>query len=499
MSTSYLNAQRRERELEEAAQETADLIVIGGGITGVGIALDAVTRGLSVTLVEKKDLAWGTSRFSSKLAHGGLRYLTKLEFGIAHNSARERGIIMERTAPHLVRALPQVTALGKDTNIIQKAAMRIGFLAGDFLRITAGTSSKTLPLSHYANPEKTLELCPAAAKDGLKGSWVNYDGKMVDDARLVIAIARTAAREGAKILTYAEATDATANSVTVDGKVLKARAVINATGVWAGSFDDGIRVRPARGTHLVLDAETVGNPTGALTVPLPGSISRYLFILPAPHGRVYLGLTDEDNGPEIPDVPETPEEDIDFLLDNINRALEKKLTRDDVLGAFTGLRPLIDTGGSGSTADISRRHAIREASNGVVTVVGGKYTEYRLMAEETVDEALKLRGINAGPCVTKNFPLVGAPGHRDFAHVSKKDLHGLPEGLVERFGYEAPEVLRNATVDNPLGLVGDVTRAEIEFAVKAEGALNIDDVLNRRTRLGFIENEQIRTEIEEII
>lgn len=505
---SALNGNRRQQDLQELHDADLDLIVIGGGITGVGIALDAVTRGLRVALLEKHDLGFGTSRWSSKLAHGGLRYLTKLEFGIARDSATERGILMERTAPHLVKALPQVTALGPDTNLFQKAAMRVGFLAGDGLRIMAGTRATTLPRSHYASTAKTAELCPQVRREGLRGGWVNYDGQMVDDARLTCAIARTAASEGARILTRMNVTEASGGRVhavdtlTGTGHDLSARAVVNATGVWAGGLDEGLSVRPSRGTHLVVDAERVGNPSGALTVPLPGSISRYLFILPAPLGRCYIGLTDEAAPGPIPDVPDTPEDDITFLLDGVNRVLETPLTRDDVRGAFTGLRPLIDSTGSDRTADLSRRHALLIAEDGLVSIVGGKFTEYRLMAQETVDLVVRERGLAAGPCVTERTPIVGSPLHRDYARVSQRELGALPEGLVRRFGNEAPHVLASATVeraDEPLAAI-DILRAEIEFAVTHEGALSVDDVLDRRTRIGLVasDREAARAEVSEI-
>lgn len=499
-TSSALNATRRQKEISGLAsgEKDVDLIVIGGGITGTGIALDAATRGLRTVLLEKTDLGFGTSRFSSKLAHGGLRYLTKLEFGIARDSARERGILMEQTAPHLVKALPQVTALGPDTNLIQKVAMRIGFLAGDALRMMAGTKASTLPRSHFASREKTIELCPMARREGLKGGWVNYDGQMIDDARLTCAIARTAASEGAQILTRMQVTEASGDQVQVVDKlsgveyVWNARAVVNATGVWAGGLDDSLKVRPSRGTHLVVDAARVGNPTGALTVPLPGSISRYLFILPAPLQRCYIGLTDEDAPGPIPDVASTPEEDITFLLEGINRILEVPLEREDILGAYTGLRPLIDAGGEGSTAALSRRHAIMSAEDGLISVVGGKFTEYRLMAEETVDYVLKERSLQAAPCVTDRTPVVGSPQHRDYARVSASQLAELPEGLVRRFGNEAPDVLALASVERPTDLLEgtDILRAEIEFAFTHEGALDIDDVLDRRTRIGLVASDR---------
>lgn len=277
---------------------------------------------------------------------------------------------------------------------------------------------------------------------------------------------------------------------------------MSAAGVWAGGLDRDIRVRPARGTHLVFRAETLGNPTGALTVPLPGSVSRYLFILPAPHGRCYLGLTDEDAPGEIPDVPPTPEEDVEFLLSNINRALDCRLTRADVVGAFTGLRPLLDSGEEGSTADLSRRHAVVASRDGMFSVVGGKFTEYRLMAEETLDRVIEDCGLRAGECVTRNFPLVGAPGHRDYSHVAARDLHGLPEQMIRRFGNEAPRVVEAATVERPLDTMGalDVTRAEVEYAFTHEGAVTVDDVLERRTRAAMVpeDAQEMRPEVSEI-
>lgn len=511
-SSAALSPERRAKELKELAAMSADeldMIVIGAGITGVGVALDAVTRGLKVALIDKYDIAFGTSRWSSKLAHGGLRYLAKLELGIAHTSAVERGILLEENAPHLAHKLAQVMPLGKDTNIIQKIAARIGFIGGDLLRITAGTSSKTLPRSSYANKEKTIKLCPTVAKDGLKGSWVNWDGQMVDDARIVTAIARTAAENGAYVINHADVSEVTGNSVKVTDEftgesfTLGAKSVVSATGVWAGHIDKDIKLRPARGTHLVFKSEALGNPTGSLTVALPGSISRYLFVMPEQLGRCYLGLTDEETKGGIVDVPPTPEEDIDWLLENFNRALDRKLTRDDVIGAFTGYRPLIDSGEGGSTADLSRRHAIIESDTGLFSIVGGKFTEYRLMAEETVDKVVKDRGLTAGPCVTKHTPFIGAPKHAKSKDVSDAELAKLPESLVDRFGYEAPNVVAACTIERPLEQVAgmDITRAEIAYAVTHEGAMTVSDVLDRRTRIGLVESDREKALpiVEEIV
>ena len=227
-------------------------------------------------------------------------------------------------------------------------------------------------------------------------------------------------------------------------------------------------------------------------MPLPGTISRYLFAIPEQLGRIYLGLTDEETKGEIVDVPPTPEEDIDFLLKNFNTALEVKLTRDDVIGAFTGYRPLIDSGEGGSTADLSRRHAIIEADNGLISVTGGKFTEYRLMAEETVDEVVKRRNLDAGPCVTRTTPFIGAPKHPESVGVTKDDLDKLPASLVSRFGYEAPKVVSTCPVDRPLEKVAglDITRAEFAYAVTHEGAMTVDDILDRRTRVGLVKKDR---------
>ncbi|MBS6275702.1 glycerol-3-phosphate dehydrogenase/oxidase [Arcanobacterium urinimassiliense] len=504
-----LNAARREQEWEALKKNPqVDLLVIGGGITGAGIALDAATRGLNTVLVEKHDLGFGTSRWSSKLAHGGLRYLAKMQVNIAYHSACERRIIMENSAPHLVHPLAQVTPLNSYISLLQALAVRVGYLAGDLLSMAAFTKRSTLPRSRFLGKKQALELVPAAKRDGLKGAWVNYDGQMIDDARMVLAVARSAAGAGAKIFTYCSASAATGNGALLHNELtgeefqLEAKAVINAAGVWAPELDKTIKIRPARGTHLVFDAETLGNPKGALTIPLRDSISRYLFILPADKGRCYLGLTDEDQPGPIPDVPDTPEADIDFLLENINPALERKLSRADIRGAFTGLRPLLTSDTEAATADLSRRHAIIKSANGLVSIVGGKFTEYRYMAEEALDETLAYRNLFAEPCRTRNLPLVGAPRHPENERVALRDIYGLPEFLIRRYGKESRRVVAEATVANPLGRIADLdlTRAEVEFAITHEGALCVEDILERRTRLSMIpeQAEAARAEIAEI-
>ena len=496
--STALNESRRVAELAALADgEQLDVIVIGGGITGTGIALDAASRGLRVALVEKHDLAFGTSRWSSKLVHGGLRYLATGNVGIARRSAIERGILMTRNASHLVKAMPQLVPLLPEMSTAARALVRFGFAAGDGLRKLAGTPSSTLPRSRRIDAARAIEMAPTVRRDGLSGGLLAYDGQLIDDARLVTAVARTAAQHGARILTRVGASNATGTSVTLTDQRsgesfdVSARAIINASGVWAGEVDTSIRLRPSRGTHLVFDAASFGNPVVALTIPIPGEINRFVFAMPEQLGRVYLGLTDEDAPGPIPDVPQPTSDEISFLLDTVNTALEVALGPADVIGAYAGLRPLIDKG-EGRTADVSREHAVVESASGVISVIGGKLTEYRHMAEDVLDRAVRLRNLTAGPCRTRDLPLVGAPSNPVATAASTAHL---PGSLVARFGAEAPNVIAAASCERPNDPVAegiDVTRAEFEYAVTHEGALDADDIVDRRTRIGLVQTDRDR-------
>ena len=531
--STALSAGRRARELAELRGRSTpvDLIVIGGGITGAGIALDAASRGLETVLLEAHDLAFGTSRWSSKLAHGGLRYLATGNVAIARRSAVERGIMLERTAPHLVRPLAQVVPVYRDTQPVGAVLPGLGFVAGTVLSRLAGTRADRLPGARVLGPRRVAEYVPGVRRDGLRFGHLNWDCQLVDDARLVTAVARTAAGHGARVITRARVLEASGTRVTVrdelgaggavvggagvggagvggaarsdddsDGDddyefTLSARAVVSATGVWAGQTTPGVRVRPSRGTHLVLDAAALGHPVGALTVPVPGETNRFCFAIPAEFGRLHVGLTDVDAPGPVPDVPESTEAEIDFLLDVVNRALEVRLTRDDVLGTFAGLRPLVDSG-DGDTADLSRDHALLTSDNGLVTITGGKLTEYRLMAEQVVDLVAGRAGLPAGPCRTADLPLVGAPGH-PVAAVAATSAGLLPASLVARYGQEAGAVVAASLLDRPLEAVAeglDVTRAEFSYAVTHEGALTVDDVLDRRSRIGLVATDRAAAE-----
>lgn len=486
--SSLLNASRQARELNDLASNDrpVDLLVIGGGVTGAGVALDAASRGLSVVLVEANDLAFGTSRWSSKLVHGGLRYLASGDVAVAYESARERHLLMTRIAPHLTHALPQMLPLIPGISQRQRAIIRIGFALGDGLRRWAGTPQGLLPAPHRVGREEALRLAPALRQNGLGGGIVSYDGQLDDDAKLVVTIARTAAAYGARIFTGIRASEVHGNGASLSdahsGETfrLSARSVINATGVWASTIDPKIHLQPSRGTHLVFDATTLGMPTAALTVPHPGSTSRFVFALPQRLGRVIVGLTDEEAPGPIPEVPIPEESEIDFLLETVSLALDRPLTRADVRGSFAGLRPLIapahhlgGENGTGGTADISRKHHVAVSDQGVVNVLGGKLTTYRAMAEDAVDLACRHARLTSLSCVTPWLPLVGAQGS------------ALPP---EHQAAILATVC--ARPDDAIAAHIGVTRAEIAFAVRAEGARNVDDVLDRRTRVGLIPRDR---------
>ena len=472
-----------------------DVVVVGLGITGAGVALDAVTRGLSVLAVDAHDLAFGTSRWSSKLVHGGLRYLAQGQLAIAHESAVERGILMDVTAPHLTRPLPMLTPVNDAMSRSRTAMTWAGLHAGDVLRRTAHTTARTLPRPRRLNATETLNLAPALRADTLRGGLLAWDGQLEDDARLVVTVARTAASYGADVRTRARVTSATRTGVELRDEItgltyaVRARAVVNATGVWAGDLDEQVRLRPSRGTHLVLRGTTMPHTRVAVMVPIPGTTARFAMVLPQPDGTIYVGLTDEPAPGPVPDVPVPSEGEIDFLLGVIASAFSAPPTRADVVGAFAGLRPLLEVAGSDATADLSRRHAILTSTTGLTTVVGGKLTTYRRMAEDTLDHLAATGRLDPGPCRTATLPLLGAASAEELRRSS------APARLVRRFGSDAELVLVSAR--EVTGLADDellapasaevaVTLAELVFALTHEGAHDVDDLLDRRVRAGLV-------------
>ncbi len=493
-ASTRLDAARRERELAEATDgRVVDLLVVGLGVTGAGVALDAASRGLDVVAVDAHDYAFGTSRWSSKLVHGGLRYLAKGQFGVAHESAVERGILMGSTAPHLTHAMPMLLPLMPMVSHVQAALANAGFRAGDALRASAHTSRRILPRPRRLSATEVTAIAPGLRTQGMRGGLLSWDGQLEDDARLVVSLARTAAGYGARLLTRTRVTELTGDRAVVRDELtgtvstIRARAVVNATGVWAGSLVPDVTLRPSRGTHLVLRGSSLPGLTVAVTAPVPGESNRFVFVLPQPDGLVYVGLTDEPADGPVPDVPEPSEAEIGFLLDVVGAVFDHPLRREDVVGAYAGLRPLLDSGGR--TADLSRRHAVLTSADGVITVVGGKLTTYRRMAQDAVDTAVRQRHLSAGPCVTTRLPLVGAAPREVLGRVE------APARLVRRYGTEAPTELEHARAlmpgaDTellaPVAAGVPVTMAELLWGVTHEGALDVDDLLDRRTRIGLV-------------
>jgi glycerol-3-phosphate dehydrogenase len=506
LGSSSLNAARRTRELEQlAAGERVDVLVVGGGITGAGVALDAAARGLSVALVERGDLAQGTSRWSSKLVHGGLRYLAGGHPSVAWESARERAILL-RTAPHLIAPLPFLSPIGADQPAYVAAGTMAVLRAGDAMRRMAGTGRTRLPSAHRIDALEALRLVPALDPVGLRGALMSWDGQLEDDAALVVGVARTAARHGARILTYTRALSLDGDGALVrderTGSELRIRAehVVNAAGVWSGTLAPGVKLRPSRGSHLLVPAERLRSPRAGFNVPLEGSRSRFVFAVPRPDGLVLIGLTDVPVLGAVPDdATVTPEEE-GGLLQTISRALERPLTAEDVVGRTAGMRPLVDgwsggaagdrprRGGEEGTADLSRRHAlIEDPDSRVLTIVGGKLTTYRRMAQDVIDAIAARPGVDAAPCTTDRLPLVGAQP-RDTR------MPGIDERLVRRYGAEAPLVAALDAGHDPIAPDVPVTPAELRFAVDHELALTPADLLDRRTRIGLVPTRRAAAE-----
>ncbi|MEO8220310.1 MAG: glycerol-3-phosphate dehydrogenase/oxidase [Specibacter sp.] len=489
---SWVNEASRRHALDHVAAHTVDVAVVGGGITGAGVALDAVSRGLSVALVESNDFGSGTSGYSSKLIHGGLRYLARMDLGVAWESAVERRWLMGRIAPHLVRPLGFVIPDARSAPAWEGLAAGAGVVIYDVLRMLSGLGARTLPRPQLLSSRAVGALVPALDQAALRRGYLYWDGQAVDDARLVLGAVRTAAGLGANVMRDVKATALTSTTVdAVDTRTgervsIRAKVVVNAAGVWAADFEPQLMVTPSRGTHLVVRAERLGNPHAAHTVAMPGHFGRYVFVLPQPGALVYIGLTDEEDHTADGHHLQVPEHDVDFLLDIVNTTLAVPLARADVVGSYAGLRPLVQAphdDGPASTADISRRHLVRDVPGSPITVVGGKMTTYRRMAQDAVDAVTARLGVDQ-PCRTKTLPLVGAASAKVLGAVD------APARLVEKYGTEAVavQVLQRChpILAAPLFEGTEITGAELVFAVRAEGAASVADLLERRTRLAFV-------------
>ena len=468
-----------------------DIVVVGGGVTGLGVAVDAATRGLSCLLLEKDDLGSGTSSKSSKLIHGGLRYLQQGEVGLVYEALHERQRLLSN-APHLVQILPfAIPILTRDGVVSRKVARALGSALWMY-DLTGGW--RVGKLHRRLRAEEAHRHMPTMPRERLASAYLYYDAA-ADDSRLCVALARTAADHGALIINHCavneitHSADGRANGVramTSDGQSLQVSAsvVVNAAGVWADSVrraDEGVdpqSIRPAKGIHITIPWELVQNDI-AFVIPVKRD-KRSLFVVPwiqredGTYLYTYVGTTDTDYAGGV-DESQCSEEDIDYVLEALNAAITTRVTRDHVTGVWSGLRPLVRTEGSGKTKDLSRRHRVSISKSGVISIIGGKLTTYRKMAEDTVDEALKTIGRSAR-CKTKRLRLRGAA-----------DAQGTASHhLFTRYGSDWTEVQHlidaDASLAQPLIPGMPYLRAEAIHAVRYEWARTVDDVLSRRTR-----------------
>ena len=483
------------------AHETFDIAVIGGGVTGAGVALDAATRGLSVALVEARDIGAGTSSRSSKLIHGGLRYLEQLNFSLVREALTERTLLLTRLAPHLVRPVRFLFPLTHPR--WERAYVGAGIALYDLL-----ASAGSLPRHRHLTRRGALRIAPALRSDALVGG-ITYHDAQVDDARYTVTLARTAARYGVALATSARVFGFLREGERVVGvRVrdlergvelgLRAQQVVNATGVWADDLQDllgrgRIRVRASKGVHLVVPQDRIHADTGII-LRTPASV---LFVIPWPHQAAQrhwiIGTTDTDWALDKAH-PSASRADINYLLGQVNRILRVPLTPADVEGVYAGLRPLL-AGESATTSKLSREHAVVQSVAGLLTVAGGKYTTYRVMAADAVD--LASRGIDrrVPPSPTARTPLLGAVGceaawNRRDRIAAEAGLHvARIEHLLRRYGAEI-DALLDLVADRPeLGRLlpgaDDYLAVEAVYASSHEGALHLDDVLTRRTRISI--------------
>ena len=495
----------REEALAAFEADRFDVVVIGGGITGAGVALDAASRGYSVGLVEREDFAAGTSSRSSKLVHGGLRYLQNFDLGLVREALLERGLLTN-LAPHLVRPLPLLVPGfdGKRPDRLTGVGLNMyDVMASDRLRRRGRQTEEWSPDRHrMISPEEVIELLPALAKRNPSGAYLFYDCQ-TDDVRLVLTVLGEAERFGAVIANRCGVLglieeNGRAAGVTVEdcagGGEFEIRAdnVVNATGVWA----DRIRgdelhneaevpqIRPSRGTHITLSHDRLPINAGAI---VPAGSGRSIFALPW-LGRTLVGTTDNDYEGPLDHVAPDPA-DVDYLLEACNAFFGESLSTADLTGAYAGVRPLISTGDPKKSVDISRKAELYETSSGLVTITGGKLTTWRRMAKLAVDRIVEREGRDA-PCRTQEIPL-GQPAEPE----DLPEVVGVDDGtlalLAHRYGYAARQVLAVAEERPELAgrIVPDLPDllAEAPFSVRHEQAATLADVLLRRTRLGLLE------------
>jgi glycerol-3-phosphate dehydrogenase len=492
-----LGPQQRDEAWSRLDGGEFDVLVVGGGVTGAGAALDATTRGLSTALVEARDYASGTSSRSSKLFHGGLRYLEQLDFDLVREALRERELMLTRLAPHLVTPISFLFPLKH--RLWERPYIGTGLLLYDTL---GGKSS--LPRHRHLTRTRARSLCPALRRDALVGALLYYDAQ-TDDARHTLTVARTAANFGAVVRNSTEVVELTRDGDRITGAQLhdtdtgahcyvRARVMVNCTGVWTDdvqrlSGDRGrFRVRASKGIHLIVPRDRINSDTG-LILRTEKSV---LFVIPW-GSRWIIGTTDTvwtlDRA-----HPAASRTDINYLLDRVNQVLTVPITPDDVVGVYAGLRPLL-SGESDETSQLSREHAVARSVPGLVSVAGGKYTTYRVMARDAIDGAAADLDRPVPPSVTEHVPLLGADGYAALVNRLEPVARELSvpswrlRRLLGRYGSLVREVLAPATEEPsllaPVPGAPEYLNAEIRYAATHEGALHLDDILTRRTRISI--------------
>jgi glycerol-3-phosphate dehydrogenase len=501
LRTANLGPAERTTALARMVEQELDVLVIGGGVVGAGTALDAATRGLTTGLVEARDWASGTSSRSSKLIHGGLRYLEMLDFALVREALKERGLLTQRLAPHLVKPVPFLYPL--EHRAWERGYVGAGVAMYDTMGVSSG-HSRGLPHHRHLSRRQALRIAPCLRKDALVGAVQYYDAQ-VDDARYVTTVVRTAAAYGAHVANRAQVVGFLREGERVVGArvhdleqggdfEVRARQVVNATGVWTDDTQALIgergqfHVRASKGIHLVVPKDRVHSSTG-LILRTEKSV---LFVIP--WGRHWIiGTTDTDWDLDK-QHPAASSADIDYILQHVNAVLSVPLTRDDVEGVYAGLRPLL-AGESDATSKLSREHTVAHPVPGLVVVAGGKYTTYRVMAKDAVDAAVHGLALRVAPCCTESIALMGAEGYPALWNArariaARVGLHvARVEHLLNRYGSLTEEVLdliaEDPTLGEPLTGADDYLRAEAVYAASHEGARHLDDVLTRRMRISI--------------
>ena len=497
LPSSMLNPAQRAESWARLGSEQFDVVVIGGGVVGAGAALDAATRGLKVALVEARDLASGTSSRSSKMFHGGLRYLEQLEFGLVREALHERELSLKTLAPHLVKPLPFLFPLTK--RWWERPYMAAGFFLYDQLG-----GAKSVPAQKHLFRAGALRLAPGLKRSSLVGG-IRYFDTVVDDARHTMTVARTAVHYGAVLRTSTQVVGMLREGDRVvgvrvrdseDGAVTEVRGhvVINATGVWTDEIQalsrqrGRFRVRASKGVHIVVPRDRIVSEV-AIILRTEKSV---LFVIPWGTHWI-IGTTDTDWNLDLAH-PAATKADIDYILDQVNRVLVTPLNHDDIDGVYAGLRPLL-AGESDETSKLSREHAVAIAAPGLVAIAGGKYTTYRVMAADAIDAAAEFVPTRVAPSITEKVPLVGADGY--FALVNQTQHVGEPFGLhpyrvrhlLDRYGSLIGDVLELAGADpellEPITAAPVYLKVEAAYAAAAEGALHLEDILSRRMRISI--------------